>query len=910
MWSPRRWSENDVQEWLAKEGLAVHRRSFHQNAIDGPTLLALGPDELRDELGISDPQDRRVLWKAIAALQNKHHNDQARRRLSGSNDTQYATWAELPHRQGFSERTPSSLEGELRYTPGDGRFSGQTASSLEPRAGIRNGDVRPTLDFLNEFAAPSRVAAESAAHTIAEIKREAQELRRALNVPDGARRVSANSQRRDSSFSESERLPPIGSSNGLVMPLIQRPATAPYSAVSVYEGAGHPLREINCESDSAPTFPRTAFDVSPREVTPTRKRQSEILTQLQQSQEPTTPPSASTSSAPTPKNFIPSELSTEVLPQNGGASGVHRTIDTEDWRKSENRIRDMQASVDRNLRQLEEKYAQRVHRQHPASKEGLSSGSTYSRNLHGHEHHTVTQSICRYISGLERDRRITNSDGIFSGLLSSIQCDETLGRTAIEDSQGQERQTLHTAIALEIRWRETKERDEQRSRQKAQAMRDIATQPPGSHVQPTSSQSHSLGKLAGTQGADRSREPRRIQNSVRHKTEPTAHEGEKPGLAVSSAAVVQQPSASEFGFHDFYGSALSPHQPECHSTSTESVASRVVVREHFRARQSLENEEEDGRAEVELIQRRFRKSIWEAESVEHELLLQRQASTRSISPSALLVSQPTRSLYEADLERSSFGPSKLDDPSSRISQLTALAASSDDDDSNGGAEFRGADGPANERVRSMPNALVDSPDIAARAKTAAVLLTAAHAAEIAARDERLRAEQLQAALMKEEELLQKRLELSVATSQPDPAAAFNAGPSAPDTDLALKSVTMRVATPGGHGQRAIIVASSCESVEDLEEDDDGYGADAVSIAVHHTPLRSVYKPAGSHRRPKKSVVWQLTPEQELAARESESDAPFRARFLQERKREERRKKELMDEAMAEYYRLKRNRFVS
>jgi len=66
------WRVADVCTWLKKEGMGEYASSFQKNNIDGPALLALDENDLKD-LGVAKVGDRRKLEKAIADL-NQHLN--------------------------------------------------------------------------------------------------------------------------------------------------------------------------------------------------------------------------------------------------------------------------------------------------------------------------------------------------------------------------------------------------------------------------------------------------------------------------------------------------------------------------------------------------------------------------------------------------------------------------------------------------------------------------------------------------------------------------------------------------------------------------------------------------------------------------------------------------------------------
>lgn len=55
-------------QWLAEQGLARYASMFAENNIDGPLLLQLGNDDLRDEVGIQSLGDRRKLVMLIEQL--------------------------------------------------------------------------------------------------------------------------------------------------------------------------------------------------------------------------------------------------------------------------------------------------------------------------------------------------------------------------------------------------------------------------------------------------------------------------------------------------------------------------------------------------------------------------------------------------------------------------------------------------------------------------------------------------------------------------------------------------------------------------------------------------------------------------------------------------------------------------
>mmetsp|Transcript_33674 Transcript_33674/g.73527 ORF Transcript_33674/g.73527 Transcript_33674/m.73527 type:complete len:326 (-) Transcript_33674:258-1235(-) len=69
----RKWSVAETGAWLTKSGFEELVVTFAENEIDGPTLLTLGTDELRDELGVKALAQRRSLISAISAL--KQEND-------------------------------------------------------------------------------------------------------------------------------------------------------------------------------------------------------------------------------------------------------------------------------------------------------------------------------------------------------------------------------------------------------------------------------------------------------------------------------------------------------------------------------------------------------------------------------------------------------------------------------------------------------------------------------------------------------------------------------------------------------------------------------------------------------------------------------------------------------------------
>jgi hypothetical protein len=65
---PEKWSVGDTMQWLAEQGLARYASTFAENNIDGPLLLQLGNDDLRDEVGIQSLGDRRKLVMLIEQL--------------------------------------------------------------------------------------------------------------------------------------------------------------------------------------------------------------------------------------------------------------------------------------------------------------------------------------------------------------------------------------------------------------------------------------------------------------------------------------------------------------------------------------------------------------------------------------------------------------------------------------------------------------------------------------------------------------------------------------------------------------------------------------------------------------------------------------------------------------------------
>lgn len=69
----RKWTVAETGAWLTQAGFEDLVRTFAENEIDGPTLLTLGTDELRDELGVKALAQRRSLISAISAL--KQEND-------------------------------------------------------------------------------------------------------------------------------------------------------------------------------------------------------------------------------------------------------------------------------------------------------------------------------------------------------------------------------------------------------------------------------------------------------------------------------------------------------------------------------------------------------------------------------------------------------------------------------------------------------------------------------------------------------------------------------------------------------------------------------------------------------------------------------------------------------------------
>eukprot|EP00667_Euglena_gracilis_P030223 EG_transcript_41524 len=62
------WTVDHVQQWLTTEGLADYGGPFLKNGIDGPSLLCLTKQDLKDELDIAGLLDRKRLWAAITAL--------------------------------------------------------------------------------------------------------------------------------------------------------------------------------------------------------------------------------------------------------------------------------------------------------------------------------------------------------------------------------------------------------------------------------------------------------------------------------------------------------------------------------------------------------------------------------------------------------------------------------------------------------------------------------------------------------------------------------------------------------------------------------------------------------------------------------------------------------------------------
>eukprot|EP00850_Spirogloea_muscicola_P015525 SM000119S25668 [mRNA] locus=s119:437219:439561:- [translate_table: standard] len=69
--SARTWSKTEVALWLEKLGLARYVSSFLSHSIDGPVLLCLTADEIRQELGVSSLGDRKKLIAAIEELNER-----------------------------------------------------------------------------------------------------------------------------------------------------------------------------------------------------------------------------------------------------------------------------------------------------------------------------------------------------------------------------------------------------------------------------------------------------------------------------------------------------------------------------------------------------------------------------------------------------------------------------------------------------------------------------------------------------------------------------------------------------------------------------------------------------------------------------------------------------------------------
>ena len=66
----RRWSVNDVQEWLSTLCLSQYRDAFREGAIDGSFLYALTDEDLRNTLGVEHRLHRKKILFNIEKLRN------------------------------------------------------------------------------------------------------------------------------------------------------------------------------------------------------------------------------------------------------------------------------------------------------------------------------------------------------------------------------------------------------------------------------------------------------------------------------------------------------------------------------------------------------------------------------------------------------------------------------------------------------------------------------------------------------------------------------------------------------------------------------------------------------------------------------------------------------------------------
>eukprot|EP00238_Polyblepharides_amylifera_P000402 CAMPEP_0196573452 /NCGR_PEP_ID=MMETSP1081-20130531/3353_1 /TAXON_ID=36882 /ORGANISM="Pyramimonas amylifera, Strain CCMP720" /LENGTH=163 /DNA_ID=CAMNT_0041891167 /DNA_START=521 /DNA_END=1012 /DNA_ORIENTATION=- len=67
------WSVGEVGSWLLQIGFEDLVVEFARNEIDGQTLITLGKEELRDDLGVTSLPRRRKLSEQIDALKARSH---------------------------------------------------------------------------------------------------------------------------------------------------------------------------------------------------------------------------------------------------------------------------------------------------------------------------------------------------------------------------------------------------------------------------------------------------------------------------------------------------------------------------------------------------------------------------------------------------------------------------------------------------------------------------------------------------------------------------------------------------------------------------------------------------------------------------------------------------------------------
>ena len=68
---PKRWSVEEVGDWLSSLGLAEHASAFARERIDGQMLMEIDDEDLHAELGVSSRLQRKRILAGVASLRDQ-----------------------------------------------------------------------------------------------------------------------------------------------------------------------------------------------------------------------------------------------------------------------------------------------------------------------------------------------------------------------------------------------------------------------------------------------------------------------------------------------------------------------------------------------------------------------------------------------------------------------------------------------------------------------------------------------------------------------------------------------------------------------------------------------------------------------------------------------------------------------